>query len=169
MKSPRCMSDAGSTPATSTTTGVSGFDGILSVGGQSAMVPAAPGSAKSRRPGRWAKPELPMTTAITSRFCALRDVPRSRGVTKAARVVPATRGASFAGIAQLAERGPSTFEVVGSSPTVRSTSPWPVCAHGSDRQLRGHGRCDLSGAGRLQVQKRTCGPVRERGANCPCS
>jgi len=101
MKSPQRMSDAGSIPATSTTTGVSGFDGMPSVGGQSAMVPAASGSAKSRRPVRWAKPELPTTTAITSRCFALRDVPHGRGVTKAVRVVPAIRGASFNAVAML--------------------------------------------------------------------
>lgn len=56
MKSPQRMSDAGSIPATSTTTGVSGFDGMLSVDGQFATVPAAPGSAESRRPGNGPNP-----------------------------------------------------------------------------------------------------------------
>ena len=88
-------SDAGSIPATSTTTGVHGFDGALIRDGQPAMVPAASGSPVSRGPVRWAKTKLPTTTAITSRCFALRDVPRGRGVTNAARVAPAIRGASF--------------------------------------------------------------------------
>ena len=74
-------SDAGSIPATSTTTGVHGFDGALIRDGQPAMVPAASGSPLSRGPVRWAKSKLPTTTAITS--SALRDVPAGRGVTNA--------------------------------------------------------------------------------------
>ena len=74
-------SDAGSIPATSTTTGVQGFDGALIRDGQPAMVPAALGSPLSRGPVRWAKTKLPTTTAITS--FALRDVPAGRGVTNA--------------------------------------------------------------------------------------
>jgi hypothetical protein len=76
-------SDAGSIPATSTTTGVQGFDGALIRDGQPAMVPAASGSPLSRGPARWAKTKLPTTTAITSRCFALRDAPAGRGVTKA--------------------------------------------------------------------------------------
>lgn len=89
-------SDAGSIPATSTTTGVHGFDGALIRDGQPAMVPAVSGSPLSRGPVRWAKSKLPTTTAITSRCFALRDAPLGRGVTKTERVVPAIRGASFA-------------------------------------------------------------------------
>ena len=74
-------SDAGSIPATSTTTGVHGFDGALIRDGQPAMVPAASGSPLSRGPVRWAKSKLPTMTAITS--FALRDVPAGRGVTNA--------------------------------------------------------------------------------------
>ena len=83
MKSRVGASDAGSIPATSTTTGVHGFDGALIRDGQPAMVPAASGSPLSRGPVRWAKSKLPTTTAITSRCFALRDAPAGRGVTKA--------------------------------------------------------------------------------------
>jgi len=47
MKSLQRISDAGSIPATSTTTGVLGFDGMNSCDGRLAMVPAASGSAWS--------------------------------------------------------------------------------------------------------------------------
>ena len=64
MKSPQRMSDAGSIPATSTTTGVSGFDGMPSVGGQSAMVPAASGSAWSGVRCDGPNSQTPMTAFI---------------------------------------------------------------------------------------------------------
>lgn len=145
MKSPQRMSDAGSIPATSTTTGVSGFDGMPSVGGQSATVPAASGSAKSRRPVRWAKTKLPMTTAITSRCFALRDVPRGRGVTKAVRVVPATRDASFNGANAGADRR-------GEAERVRFTSSGGPVTVGACRAVHGgsspHARMPEISAGR---------------------
>lgn len=41
--------------------------------------------------------------------------------------------------------------------------PMPDCAHDSDRQLCGIGRCDLSAASRPSAERWTCGPVRQRG------
>ena len=95
MKSRVGASDAGSIPATSTTAGVHGFDGALIRDGQPAMVPAASGSPLSRGPVQWAESKLPTTTAITSRCFALRDVPRGRGVTNAARSGAAMPSGNF--------------------------------------------------------------------------
>jgi len=81
MKSLQRISDAGSIPATSTTTGVLGFDGMNSCDGRPAMVPAASGSAESRRPVRWAKFQTPTMTSTQS--AKRPDVPAGRGVTNA--------------------------------------------------------------------------------------
>ncbi len=80
-KSAQRMSDAGSIPAASTTTGALGFDGMSSSDGQLVMVPAASGSAESRRPVRWAKFQTPTMTSTQS--AKRPDVPAGRGVTNA--------------------------------------------------------------------------------------
>ena len=81
MKSPQRISDAGSIPASSTTTGLHGFDGMNSCDGRPAMVPAASGSAKEsgvRCDGPIS--QTPMTAFITWR--RLRDDPAARVGTK---------------------------------------------------------------------------------------
>ena len=81
MKSPQRISDAGSIPASSTTTGLHGFDGMNSCDGRPAMVPAASGSANEsgvRCDGP--NTQTPMTAFITWR--RLRDDPAARVGTK---------------------------------------------------------------------------------------
>lgn len=85
-------SDAGSIPARSTTAGLLGFDGALIRDGQLAMVPAATGSAGSRRPLRWANLKTPTTAFI--RLRRQLDVPaagngtRWRHLPKICRAIP---------------------------------------------------------------------------------
>lgn len=74
------IADAGSTPATSTTTGVHGFDGMWMGNGQLGMVPTAPGSAWSGVRCDGPNSQTPMTAFIGLRRQP--DVPAARNGTQ---------------------------------------------------------------------------------------
>ena len=87
MKLLQRISDAGSIPASSTTTGLHGFDGMNSRNGRPAMVPAASGSADEsgvRCDGP--NTQTPMTAFFTWR--RLRDDPAARVGTKGRHLFP---------------------------------------------------------------------------------
>ena len=74
------IADAGSIPATSTTTGVHGFDGMQTCDGQLAMVPAVSGSAESGVRCDGPNSQTPMTAFIRLRWQL--DVPAARNGTQ---------------------------------------------------------------------------------------
>jgi hypothetical protein len=80
MKSQASIADAGSSPATSTTTGVHGFDGMWMCDGQLVMVPAVSGSGESA-----VRCDGPNSQTPTTAFIGLRrqpDVPAARNGTQ---------------------------------------------------------------------------------------